>query len=513
MDADRQDGTARPTPAPGNWRWVGVSALFVALAMTAWIGVYTIPYRQAAERARNGKGTPLPGGRQPNVVVFLIDTLRADRLGVYGYDKPTSPRIDALARQSTVFTHCYAAAPWTLPSVVSLMTSQFSCEHGVVIDGQAVSTSTKTVAERMKQAGYQTASFYANPYAGPISGLDRGFDHCAFHRFADGEVLDAWLDTAGDEPFFLYIHNIEPHDGFLAPQRLVAEFGSVPQARMDAIGKMLQKYRQLTRADFAAGRPVGTTDNTDEQTQLMRQLAGHLDEINVMYDAAVRLADERVGSVIDALKRRGVWDDTIFIVTADHGQEFYEHGGWQHDQSEYEELVHVPLIVRQPPGTAHVDKLDAIVSLVDVAPTLTGALGLESPPTWRGRSWYAALRPGAPPVPDDNPVIPSIRINRKKYYRPYKESRGDTNIVARLGSWKGIHDVEIDKYELYDLAADPGEQHDVAADHPDLVAQLRAASGPWLRACVAAGAGQSGESAGKMNDVVRERLRSLGYID
>lgn len=513
MEEERQDGTARPTLEPGNWRWVGVSVLFVALALTAWIGVYTIPYRQAAERAKNGNGGLLPSGRRPNVVVFLIDTLRADRLGAYGYDKPTSPRIDALAAKGTVFTHCYAPAPWTLPSVVSLMTSKFPCEHGVVVDGQKVSASAETLAERMKQAGYQTASFYANPYAGPTSGLDRGFDQCAFHRFTDGKVLDAWLDTAGDKPFFLYIHNVEPHDAYAAPQRLIKEFGSCPNDQKQSIGKMLLHYRRLTRVDFAAGRPVGTTDNTDEQTQLMRQLADHLDEIKVMYDAAVRLADERVGSVIDALTRRGVWDDTIFIVTADHGQEFCEHGGWQHDQSEYEELVHVPLIVRQPPCTPHVDKLDAIVSLVDLAPTLADRLQLEASPSWHGRSWYAAMEAGAPPAQDDQPVIPSIRINRKKYYRPYKESRGDTNIVVRLGSWKGIHDVEINKYELYDLASDPGEQHDVAADHPDLVAQLRAASGSWLRACVAAGAGQSGEPAGKMDDVVRERLRSLGYVD
>jgi arylsulfatase A-like enzyme len=106
-----------------------------------------------------------------------------------------------------------------------------------------------------------------------------------------------------------------------------------------------------------------------------------------------------------------------------------------------------------------------------------------------------------------------MRVNRKKYFRPYKERRGDTNLVVRAGPWKGIHNVEIDTFELYDLASDPGEQHNAAADQPLLVQRLRAFSGRWLKACVTAGANQPASVAGEMTDTVRERLRSLGYVD
>jgi len=508
MGADEQDRTTTARRAPGNWRWVGVSALFVALALTAWIGVYTVPYRRAAQ---SGAEEGLES-RRPHVVIFLIDTLRADRLGTYGYDKPTSPRMDELAGQSVVFDACYAPAPWTLPSVVSLMTSQYLCEHGVVVDGQQVLHSTTTLAERMKRAGYATASFYANPYAGPMTGLDRGFDHCAFHRATDGAVLDAWLETVGDEPVFVYIHNVEPHDPHAAPPRLVEQFGSVPPGLMEAVGKQLLRYRRLTRVDFAAGRPIGTTDNTAVQATAMRLIAEYREQIEIMYAAAVRAADERVGSVIDLLKARGMWADTLFIVTADHGEELYDHGGWQHDQSVYEELVRVPLIIRVPGDTVAPHRVDRVVSLVDLVPTLADRLGFGASGAWRGGSLVPLLQsaaPGAGPAT----VIPSMRVNRKKYYRPYKETRGDTNIVLRHGAWKGIDNFEIDTFELYDLATDPRELRDVAADHPELVQRLREHSRAWLQACVAAGSGDSGASPEGMSDAVRERLRSLGYVD
>jgi len=496
-------------PPRGGRRWIVVSALFVAFALTAWIGVLTTPYRHSADSPQ-GRACPV---RRAHVVIFLIDTLRADRLGVYGDVRGASPHIDALARESVVFTSCYAAAPWTLPSVVSLQTSTFPCEHGVLIDGQQIAAASLPLAQRLNDAGYATASFYANPYAGPMTGLDRGFDHVAHHPATDGSIVDAWLGTIAAEPFFAYIHNIEPHDPFMAPQHLVDQFGHVSEAEKQIIGERLLHYRRLTRVDFAAGRPVGTTDNTEAQQEAMRAVAEYADQIETLYAAAVRDADAKVGSVIDALKRRGVWGDTLFIVTSDHGEELRDHGGWQHDQSVYEELVHVPLIVRFPDPSIAPCRIGQAVSLVDLIPTILDFLGRrERAGDCRGRSLMPLIEEPAS-VTGGSISIPSMRINRKKYFKPYKESRGDVNVVLRSGDWKGIFNVELDTFELYDLGVDPAEQQDVAAAHAELIGQLRDRARRWLDECLSARSTGTEQAPRDLDEAIRERLRSLGYVE
>lgn len=483
--------------------------LFVLFAMCAWIGVLTTPYRQR-EEPQDAATRPR---RQAHVVIFLIDTLRADRLGVYGYHRDTSPNIDALAAESVVFTSCYGPAPWTLPSVVSLMTSTFPCEHGVVVDGQKIAASTSPLAQRLSQAGWATASFYANPYAGPMTELDRGFDHCAFHRATDGEILGAWLSTINDTPFFAYIHNVEPHDAYSAPQRLIREFGTVSPKIKQVLRDRLLHYRRLTRVDFAAKRPLGTTDNTREQQHSMRQIEQYGDQLDVLYAAQVRHADERVGSVIDALMRRGVWDDTLFILVSDHGEELHDHGGWQHDQSVYQELVHVPLVVRFPDASIEPRRIDNVVSLVDLMPTIFDFLGRgEEAVDSRGKSLMPLVEGGNRPG-GDAMAVPSIRINRKKYFKPYKELRGDVNVVVLDGKWKGIFNIEPDSFELYDLATDPSEQQNVAASHPERIAPMRDFAQQWLAECLSAGSTRTPGEPGDLDETNRQRLRSLGYIE
>ncbi|MFQ5490931.1 MAG: sulfatase, partial [Phycisphaerae bacterium] len=307
---------------------------------------------------------------QPHVVIMLIDTLRADRLGVYGYGLTTSPNIDALAGESVVFEQCSAPAPWTLPSVASLLTSTFVCEHGLTVDKQKLAGGLIPLAERLKPLGYATASFFANFYAGPLSGLDRGYDLAKSVRFAAGAEISPWLDTVPSRPFHLYLHNIEPHNPYNAGDRFVQPFGQVLADDKELVKQAYLAYRRLTRADYAAKRRVGTTDNTSEQDAAMARLASIKPTIDVLYDAAVRKADFRVGRIIDLLKRRNLWDNTVFILTSDHGEELGDHGGWLHDQSVYEELLRVPLMVHFPGGRFAGRRLAESVSLIDVMPTI-----------------------------------------------------------------------------------------------------------------------------------------------
>jgi len=445
--------------------------------------------------------------RPPSVVLFVIDTLRADRVGAYGYGADTTPRIDALARESVLFEHAYAPAPWTLPSVVSLLTSTYACEHGVTVDGLALHPDIPTLAERLAEAGYATASLHANAYAGSISGLDRGFAINELLPYAEGEQIDAWLDRVGDGPFFLYVHNVEPHDAYIAPSETVQRFGRVSPRERDRVNDLLQRYRRLTRADFEAGRAPGTTDNTGTQRAVITRMRALAGAHSALYDGDVHLADERLGSVIDALQRRGVWDDAIFVLASDHGEEFAEHGGLQHDQSVYEELIRVPLLLRLPGAEASGTRIAAQVSLVDVAPTILELAGV----TADGLSGRSLL-----PLLDDDPRsaegVASLRINRKKYFRPFRERRGDLNVAVRDASWKAIWNADLAQVELFDLASDPGEERNVATQHPERAKAMADEARQWLARCRSRAERAPPRAAGEIGPAERDRLRALGYV-
>jgi arylsulfatase A-like enzyme len=489
------------------------------IGYAAWLGSSPVrpsdASRGTAEPGDAAPATPEPTtSGPPNVVIFLIDTLRADRVGTYGYDKPTTPRMDALAAESVVFEQCNAPAPWTLPSVVSLLTSTFACEHGVLVDGQRIAPQLEPLAARLGQAGYFSASFFSNAYAGKMSGLDRGFDSSKNVRFVNGQLVETWLDAAPtDRPFHLYLHNIEPHNPYNAPDRLVQQFGAVSPETKELVKECFLGYRKLTRVDFAARRPVGTTDNTAEQAEAIRRLDSLKREIDVLYDAVTRHADERLGSVIDVLKRRGRWDNTLFIVTSDHGEELGDHGGWQHDHTVCEEMIHVPLIVHFPGRRFAGRRVDDVVSLVDVMPTILEAIGrsdlLEG---CRGVNLLPMIESGD--LPEAANLRPTaIRINRKKYYRPYKETRGDVNLVIRQGHYKGIWNAEPQTLELYDLSTDPREMSDLSQRDPERAGLMERFARAWLDLCGSGASDPTTSHPDDLDEQTRENLRSLGYLE
>jgi arylsulfatase A-like enzyme len=464
--------------------------------------------------AANNRAAPLATDHEPpNIVIFLIDTLRADRLGVYDYQRrPTSPRIDALAAESVVFEQACAPAPWTLPTLVSLMTSTFPCEHRVLNERQKLSDSADTLAARLKRIGYTTLGLYANAYAGRKFGMHVGYDHLKSSPRNEREQVTDLLDRFPQTPFYLYIHNLEPHHPHhYAPAGLMG-FRRVPLRVREKIDRHYKAYRTLTRIDFKKKQPLGTTDNTAKQDRHLAALTALRDDYNELYDAAVWVADMHVGSVIDLLKERGLWENTLFFVLSDHGEELNEHGGWLHDQSVYEELMHVPLIVRFPHGQHAGRRVKSVVSLVDVLPTLFDYL--EQPELSRGargRSLMPLIRDKRLDHVEDF-TVPGLRINRKKYYRPWKESRGDVNVVVRRGHWKGIWNVEPDTFELYDLAQDPGEQNELGAAQPELVTAMRAFARSWYKQCGETGPRRA-EDVGELDEETRQNLRALGYLD
>jgi arylsulfatase A-like enzyme len=450
-----------------------------------------------------------------NVVIFLIDTLQARRLNAYGYDRNvTSPNIDALAEEGVLFERASAPAPWTLPSVASLMTSRFACEHGVLSTRTRFGSGALTLPMHLKQLGFTTIGLWANAIVGAGLGFDRGYDFYRESFTTDGEEVRVARELHSGRPFFLYIHNIEPHNPeFFAPAHTLG-FRDVPDSVRKRIAEHYKQYRIATWLDFEQRRPPGTTEVAEIQDQHVRGLVSLLETYNELYDASVRLADDRVGSTIQALKERGEWDNTLFILLADHGEEMHEHGGWSHDQSVYEELLHVPLIIRFPHGKYAGRRVGGLVSLVDVMPTVLDVLGKpELASDARGSSLMPLVR-GEVARDEQSFYVPSMRYNVMSYYRPWKQQRGDINIVVRRGDWKGIWNVEHDTFELYDLHADAREQHNLTSQNPELVAEMRRYVAAWYDTC---GTGSADDTqtaeAGQLDEQTRRNLRALGYVD
>jgi arylsulfatase A-like enzyme len=455
--------------------------------------------------------------QRPNVVIYLVDALRADRLGTYGYHRATSPHIDALAATSVVFEQASAAAPWTLPSVASLLLSQLACEHGVVVDGDRVPDGQDPLAVSLHRNGYQTAALFLNPYAGRMSGLDRGYDRSDLAQSAVGppEIRSLLrslrpVGPAQRPPLFLYVHNVEPHDPDAVPDRYVRLFGDVRPETRHEIARCSREYRSLTRVDYVANRPLGTTDNTAEQARLMQRLSSMKEAVDLLYDASVRQADEQLGSVIRKLRGAGLWDNTVFILLADHGEELGDRGGWQHDQSLYQELIHVPLIVRFPSDRFAGRRVKEPVSLIDVAPTVLDLLGLPRSDGYRGRSLLPLCEHDAE---NGSIRVTSFRRNLKKYYRPYRQTRGDVNVAVRWGMWKGIWNAENGSFELYDLYRDPGERTDLSRRETERSAAMRTVARAELARCYQGAARGSRGPGGALDEETLRRLESLGYVD
>lgn len=445
-----------------------------------------------------------------NIVFILIDTLRADRMSLYGYERETTPFIDSLAEESVVFEDAAAPAPWTLPSVPAVFTSTFSCEHGMTVDGQKISPDLFTLAERLQRVGYSTAQFYANGYAGPTTGMDRGYELSRNIVGKDFVDLAEWFaKRPADRPSLLYLHTVEPHKPHQVSMDYVNKLGDMEEKYIGRIHSLRWKYRELVRVDWSHGDPLGTTDSTERQTTLIHRLDRLKPQHDLMYDAAVLWADDHVRTAITQLRQHHLWDNSLLVLLADHGEELGEHGAYLHSQSVYQELAHVPLMIRFPHGEFGGTRIANTVSLLDVLPTICEILGRNDLAfAARGESLMPLIRGDSTRA--DEMRITTIRMNKKKYYKPWAQTRGDINVALRFNDWKGIYNVSLETFELYDLVSDPGEQTNVCDQHPELVARMAAFARERYAECLAS-AHES--EVGELTDDQINDLRDLGYVD
>ncbi|MBV8201887.1 MAG: sulfatase, partial [Acidobacteria bacterium] len=343
----------------------------------------------AVSEASAASAASAAGAGRPNVIVILVDTLRRDRLTPYGCRRETSPEIARrLAAAGTVTEDAYSQAPWTLPSLVSMMTGRYPGELlGTDLSAYGIPASIMPLAERLGRAGYETAGFLANPTLHVGAGFERGFrtfyappaDVEWLRRHADDlnrHVLP-WLAAYQDQdrPFFLYLHYIDPHDPYDNPE-IVGNRSPFES-----------EYRGPVAGDWVHGIYSGKL--------VLSDLARDLAHLEALYDSEVHYVDRAIGQVLASL-RPEVLANTLVVLTADHGEELMDHGGWKHGQTLYEEQIHVPLIWRWDGRIPAGRRLAGTVRLLDVAPTLAAAAGAPPDPGWEGIDLLPALTGAAP---------------------------------------------------------------------------------------------------------------------
>jgi arylsulfatase A-like enzyme len=499
---------------------VTVLVLAVVVNVAGWI---------AARAPNPSVRTVVHDGKvRPNVVLLLIDTLRADHLGAYGYRQPTSRHIDALARDGVIFERAIAQATYTKPSVASLLTGTFVNQHGVIAARDALGAELPTLAEQLRAHGYRTAAFSANPWITPEFHFDRGFDHFESNRAIDvqltvlyrlvrrvgaliqprggGAAAGAWLLRVSGEPnpsnsrrdeiltdavidwvegntatpFFAYVHLIGPHDPYDPPDAAVDRFRDpewgTTRARVKPPPRVYSIFETATPLDARAR-----------------------DMMVAQYNGAIAFADRLVERMTHALQRRGLLENTLLVLTADHGEEFYEHGNWGHGVRLYQEIIGVPLLFHFPRVLPAGRRTDPAM-LVDVFPTILRIADVPHQLTHLGgRDLFA---PG--------------RREEVAAYAEYFSVEGGS-YASRMVLRDGFKLIETrdearkqHRQELYDLTKDPGERHDLTQGEP---ARTNGHLGTLQQLLQEFGATNPrlGAPAVEIQGGTKEILRQLGY--
>lgn len=336
----------------------------------------------------------------PHVFVILIDTLRADHLSVYGYDKPTSPNLEAFAREAVLFERAFGTASWTRPSCASLFTGLYPPDFGGLVMGSPLRDEIPILPQFLHAEGYDTAGIVASLHVSPLFGFQKGFDLLdngdtflrstgslkAFERLGlleprvgifDADVLTSrairWIDSREQKegPLFLYLHYTDPHRPYDPPEQFHWRKFATP------------------RAAALDDAPMGA--DYEEQIDPVSAEA-----MVAAYDGEIRSIDETLGRLIDYLKEQGLYDESLIILTADHGEEFNEHGGWAHAKTLYKEVLHVPMLIRFPNGENGGTRVANDVSLVDIVPTIEAVLGADWGADFRGISLTEIAEQKAP---------------------------------------------------------------------------------------------------------------------
>ncbi len=415
--------------------------------------------------------TSLPSNKEPpSVFLWVVDTLRADHLGTYGYSRDTSPNLDALAREAVVFTGAVAQSSWTRPSVASILTGKYVRNHGILTVKDALAKEVPTLAEALSLLGYRTAGWITNANIRGV-GLGRGFDLYQrprpFGRYLkhySGHVPSRatlkWIDNQPDgNPLFGYLHVSDPH----APYLSSSDFRDYWPVEDRSIGGMESIKKLPSRADPPT-----------------------LDLLS-LYDSEIRQVDDALGQFIAGLKERSLYQGSLIVITADHGEEFFDHGGWQHGQTLYAEQLRVPFVIKWPKGKSPFElgsHISAPVSHVDIPATILQAAGSSSP------------------------SFDGFAISKKTIANSLTLAEIGTAQAVVTSSMKLIIDHKRKQVLLYDRINDPVDRVNLATQRPrTLEYHFR-----LLQLLTERGSSQVAEQA-QQDEETLEQLRALGYVE
>lgn len=456
-----------------------------------------------------GCGEPTEPPRKTNLLLVVVDTLRADHLGIYGYERETSPRIDALARSGVRFEDAVPPWPKTLPSMASMLTGTYPLTTGVRLDHMVrMRADQPTLAENLREHGYQTGAVVANFNTGKFFTFDRGFDEFVeswmeevfretgrrsftnapgkVKRYTNATVVtDQALrlleDFSSDSPFFLWLQYMDPHGPYTPPPDYSESFRDDGETRPVPVEE-IPAYQRLRKAD-----------------------GGVIDDLSVyvrQYDRSIRYFDDEFSRLLDTLEERGMLEDTLIVLTSDHGESLTENSYYlEHGAAPYQSTAHVPLVFAMPGFVPAGKLIREPVGLIDLVPTVMDLLGLELPMGLQGRSLAQA-------------ILESGEVSPRVFMESGESERAQR--VVRKGKWKLVHlRTESDRrrfgkkeFELYDLSSDPGESVDVSAENEEVFKELLEGLVDWARKTPR----RSGVGIPSMDEDTREGLRQLGYL-
>ena len=430
------------------------------------------------------------GAKPPHVLIFLVDTLRADRLGCYGYDRPTSPNIDRFAAGAVRFEHAVAQSSWTRPSTASILTGLYPHNHGARSRNHVLARDVAYLPEVLRSIGYRALGVSSNSIAGPTFGFRRGFSH--FKQLPENlsspgihipvwrvvnETLE-WLERIGPEDsFFVFMHAMDPHAPYYPPEPHRSRFA--PDAPAGALGKNMGRLQPF-----------------------------EIPHLSDLYDAEIAAVDEHFGRLLEELDRRGLLDDTLVVFVSDHGEEFQDHGNHGHGSNLYREQIHVPLIVQLPARLrAAVERsvVEEQVQQIDVAPTILEAIGRPGLIETDGRSLLPLMRSqgsreehriAMSDLRNDGEAVDALLLEEND--EPRRKL-----IDYRSASFGQTH-------QLFDTTNDPDELHNLRAREPHWAGYLRA-----LGRLMRRGSRQQLEPGLEpdMPPEQRRALEALGYLD
>lgn len=429
------------------------------------------------------------GGAPPRLVILVsIDTLRADHLGSYGYERFTSPMLDLLAAEGTLFEDASSAAPWTLPSHATMLTGLYPLTHQVVALATALDPEVATLPSMLAESGYRTAAVVSSDWLRrERHGVTKDFDDYLYvdtkpwRKSPNTWITDQaiqWIEAAGDQKLFVMLHYFDVHGDYTSEPEYESMFVAPYEGPADGTSWQLLKsslepeFIEKCRTDFdkvtcTFGEQKGKVIGEDfERIEFGEADIAHLVDL---YDAGIRQMDAEFGRFLAYLRKQGLLDDALLIVTSDHGEGFYEHERLDHFLSTHQEVLRVPLIMRGPRVPAGL-RIQAPVSLVDLVPTVLELADMPAPPGLEGLS-----------------LVPLFEAADEAPYRErplHGEAPGGLTYETilpgafpiirsiRRDNWKLVHNSKTDAYSLYDLSVDPLEAHDLAQTKPAIAARL-----------------------------------------